>query len=151
MKHLTWRVAFVGAAITALVLVAFLRLTHEGRRPIHSSIEQLSGPLDDSLARLESKRRIAHDVLAGRTSLLAAAGAFRRLDVHGPFWTHKPECFASAASEDEGYCRWVIGWASTEAPNGQADEVIKRLQAELATMVRDGTLHLPDVKGAAPG
>jgi hypothetical protein len=150
MKPLTWRVVFVSAGITALVLAASLRLSREGSRPIQST-EQISDPSVDSLARLETKRRIAHEVLDGRTSLLAAASAFRRLDEHGLPWIHKPECFASAATEDEGYCRWVIGWASTEAPNGQGDEAKNRLQAELAAMLRAGTLHLPDANRPNPG
>jgi hypothetical protein len=150
MKRSTWRVAFIGAGITALVLATSLRLNREGRRPVHST-ELLSDSSVDSLARIETKHRIARDVLAGRTSLLAAAAAFRRLDEQPPAGARGPHFWMAAASTDEAYCRSVIAWASTEAPDGQANEVMKRLKAELATMIRDGTLHLPDAKDAAPG
>jgi len=152
MKSLTWRVTLVGAWITGVALATSLCPTREWKRPVPRCSEIIFGPAVDSLARLETKRRIVRDVLAGRTSLLMGAAEFRRirLSEHAPSWFPRPTCFAGAASKDEGYCRWVIAYASAEAPPERAEDVTKRLQAELAAMIRNGTLHLPDADGANP-
>jgi hypothetical protein len=151
MKKWSGRIAFVGAWATVLALGTSWRLNHDWRRPAPPSSELLCGPIADiadEAPRTEAKSRVIHDLLAGRTSLLAAAAAFRRLDDHPPSWARRPTNFEDAASEDEGYCRVVIVWASFEAPPGRADERMSRIRAELDARLKDGTLRLPDSEGA---
>lgn len=104
----------------------------------------MCGPDYSGIARLETKRRLIGAVIAGRLSLLQAAANFRDADRRGP----RPAVFAlcvfpGAASEEEGYCRSVISWVHVKAPREQAEELTRRLQAELDAHVRDGTLRLP--------
>ena len=56
--------------------------------------------------------------------------------------------YPNAVSEDEIHCLLVIVYVGTEAPPEQAAELTGRLHAELDAMLRDGTLRLPDPKGA---
>jgi hypothetical protein len=150
MKNLTWRVAVVGAWMTALALLASLHLSRQWGRPIPIRGVQLRGPAVELSARLETKSRVARDVVMGRTPLLAAAAVFRRLDDQSPCYAHARNGSVDAPSEAEAYCRSVIGWVATEAPPERADELTKRLQSELDAMIRDGALHLPSAGDAKP-
>jgi hypothetical protein len=153
VKKWSWRISLVGAWATVLALGTSWRLSHEWRRPAPPNGEIICGPIADLAEegpRLKARSRIAHDLLVGRTSLLAAAAAFRRLDDHPSSWARRPIGYEGAASEDEGYCRVVITWASFEAPPGRADERMGRIRAELDARLKDGTLRLPDAEDANP-
>ncbi len=139
----------VGAWLTAVAVAAFPYLSREGRTPTPSPIAEPLGPNLDVAPRVEAKRRIAQGVLAGRTSLLAAAAALRRLDENPPVWLIRPTCLLEGASEDEDYCRFAISWVRRESTAEQVEQVTKRLQVELAGMIRNGTLRLPDAENAA--
>jgi hypothetical protein len=93
-------------------------------------------------ARMSAKRRIAHELIAGRVSLLQAAAAFRDLDERRPRAIIAAAHYPNAASEGEVYCLIVIGYVGAEAPPDRAAELTGRLHAELNGMRRDRTLRL---------
>ena len=99
-------------------------------------------------ARLTAKYHVADEVIAGRTSLLQAAAAFRSFDKRWPRAMDLCSGSPDAAPEAEGYCLKVIGYVAAAAPN-RGSELTLRLHAELDAMLRNGTLHLPDSVDAA--
>ena len=81
---------------------------------------------------MEAKQQIVRELLAGRTSLLAAGAAFRRLDDGAsPRWVRAPQQFPDAASDDEAYCRSVLIFVPATAPIELSKETVDRLQEEL--------------------
>jgi hypothetical protein len=82
---------------------------------------QLCGPNTGLIARMETKRRLAEEVIDGRRTLLEAAAAYRALDAE---WTPCPGIIAPApppgVPEGEYYCRMVIDWVKGEAPRDRA-------------------------------
>ena len=68
------------------------------------------------------------------------------MDEHPPSWLSAPGCCNGADPKDEAYCRAVIFYVRREGPQERADEATSRLEAELDAMLREGTLHLPDVR-----
>jgi len=98
------------------------------------------------LRRLEAKDRIARAVLDGRLSLPEAAQCFRDLDRD---WSDFDIEFFRAsvpgASDAERYCRLTISWVRTCVKNrpDQGKEVLRRLEAELQQLLRDGGLEFP--------
>jgi hypothetical protein len=140
------------ALFTAMVLpVAGVLVYHaRGRLQRSQSLEGQPILLCEScaetkgiLARTRAKARMAHEVIAGRLSLLQAAAAFRDLDERWPRAVNPWAAFPDA-SEDESYCLKVIGYVDTEAPSDRASPLTRRLHVELDAMLRNGTLHLPD-------
>ena len=155
MKVRSWKAAVLGTWLIALA--AGVAFHHSGKRAgpwdqaAAPASVQLCGPPTDLFLqplRMEAKRRIAHDVLVGRTPLLAAAAAFRRMDEPPPSWLRTPGCYNGANSKDEAYCRSVIYYVCREGPRERTDEATSRLEAELDAMLREGTLRLPDVRDA---
>jgi hypothetical protein len=96
------------------------------------------GPDVEGLKRIEAKHQIVRDLLAGRTSLLGAAAAFRRLDeTASPRWVRAPQIFIDAASEEEAYCRSVVAFVRTTE---RSEETADRLQAEFNALLSSGNL-----------
>ena len=150
------RCVMVWAAPAVLAGVIGLRLLYRAQSPPAppSREDVLMSPAPPSAARLESEYRMAQEVAAGRLSLLEAAAGFKALDANPPpgwvFAEREP-----GLSDEEYYCRRVIGFVGGALPPEQADPAIPRLQADLEARRRDGTLHLPDAPAAflppAPG
>jgi hypothetical protein len=95
-------------------------------------------------ARLAGKFRVMADVQAGRLGLLEAAARFRDLNDADPtFDWDLYRAQLPGATDAERHCRNVIEFVDdpTDVHPGQ-DEVVGRLQAELAEHLRDGTLAL---------
>ena len=95
--------------------------------------------------RLEAKRRIAHDLIAQRLTLLQAAERFFDLnEVNPDFYWEGFRDLHPEMSDDERCCRQVITivrWElRAESDNGEA--VVKRLEAELQAHLRRGALRL---------
>jgi hypothetical protein len=132
-----------------LVYHAHVRFNRSPILKASSVVSEADPSLPEIISRIDAKRRVANEVIAGRLSLLQAAAAFRNLDERWPCNVIPWAYFPNAASEDEVYCLLVIGYVRCEAPPERADELTKRLQAELAAMLRDGTLHLPDAEDAS--
>jgi hypothetical protein len=154
MKQWTQR-----ALITAIVLAfAGVLVYHaDGRLLNRPTFEAHSINMSESnaesqaiMARTTAKVRIAHELIAGRLSLLQAAAAFRDLDERWPCAMNPAVFYRNAASEDEVYGLMVIGYVGTEAPPERAAALTGRLHAELDAMRGDGTLRLPDLKAASP-
>jgi hypothetical protein len=109
-----------------------------------------SGVLQRGLA----KGRLAADVAAGRLTLLEAAAGFRELNSRWPpfdwrLWRQFIHGRFSGVSDEEGLCRQVIGCAKStlwQQPE-KAEQVARRLEAELDQHLRHGTLRLPPVAG----
>jgi hypothetical protein len=121
------------------------------RSPIRkeTSVVLEAGPMYSAItSRMAAKRQVANEVIAGRLSLLYAAAAFRHLDERWPHTAMPSIFFPNAASDDEVYCLLVIAYVRAEAPPERAADLGDGLQAELAAMLRDGKLHLPDVRDA---
>ena len=148
MNRWTLSALAAGAIAVGVGLMAY-RLTRAPDAPGHSIVAPASdaSPLEVRAVaeRMQQKRRIADEVIAGRTALLDAAAAFRRLDAG---WPKSPAdirtVFPEAATPEEAYCRSVIQYARTESPRDEADDVARRLEDDLAARLRDGPLHLPE-------
>jgi hypothetical protein len=121
------------------------RCGRSGPLEAHSEILSESSPETKGItAKTAARVRVAHQLIAGRLSLLQAAAAFRDLDERWPRTIIPVFDYPNAASEDEIHCLRVIHYVVTEAPPDRAAELTGRLQAELDAMLRNGTLHLPD-------
>jgi hypothetical protein len=112
--------------------------------------ENLEGQKRAAFHRLEAKRRIAHDLIAQRLTLLQAAELFLDLNELNPdfhwegFRNLHPEM-----SDDERCCRQVIAivrWELLADPD-QGKAVVKRLEAELQAHLRGGALRLRQLHG----
>jgi hypothetical protein len=111
-----------------------------GRQPV------LEARCQAALQRGNRKIQVVEEVIAGRLSLVEAAARFRDL------WREEPPVsvegfrrYYAGASDEERYCRAVIGCSGTMT-TGQPEkdqEVTRRLEAELAELLRSGTLRLP--------
>lgn len=120
--------------------------------PISLSREyQRSHQMDQRLARalnrIDAKRNIVWDVLAGELTLLEAATGFARADATS---LDNSDCLAAfaGASEEEKRCRcvieWVVATAADERSAGEAARLRKQLEAELQEHLdRDGMVKLP--------
>jgi hypothetical protein len=98
------------------------------------------------LRKIKAKDYIAIELIEGRLSLLEAVQRFRGFD--GRRSDLQEELFRKfipGASEEERYCRFVIGWACNvlEVGSAQALEVRRRFEAELEQLSRDGRLNHP--------
>jgi hypothetical protein len=100
-------------------------------------LEQLREVL---VRRTYRRHRVASSLLAGRLSLLEAAGYFRALAQGPPAfdWERFRERWPSA-SDAERHCHEVIGYVCSE----EDVETRARLRAELAEHLRRGPLRLP--------
>jgi hypothetical protein len=81
---------------------------------------------------LESKREVVASVIAGRTSLAAATGEFRRLRERLMAAQDEDGTLRVPEADDEGLARQVIAWvmvATRDDP--RRHEVLDRLEAEL--------------------
>jgi hypothetical protein len=110
----------------------------------HQREEELLARLQRVDVRLAGEIAVADDVRAGRLGLLEAAARFRDLQAADPSfdWDRFREQ-APGATDEERLCRSVIGYVanSPDADPGQAG-LVRRLEAELATHLGDGTLRL---------
>jgi hypothetical protein len=90
--------------------------------------------------RIEIRKRIANEVIAGKMSLLQAAEQYR--DLNEASATFCPEAFHygfSGRNDDERTCRQVISYVKqqfSETPE-KGKATVGRLEQELAALVRD--------------
>jgi hypothetical protein len=99
--------------------------------------------------RLERKERVTRALLAGRLSLLEAAAYFRALNHGSPeFYWEGFRTRIPGATDDERHCNSVIDSAClsvSRRDRARAEEVDRRLRAELAEHLRRGPLCLPEL------
>jgi hypothetical protein len=95
-----------------------------------------------------AKIHVAREVIRGRLGLLEGAAALRALDGYrparlGPLYRDGQ----SGRSEEECYCRTLLGWARGVGPGRGTDAArVAELEAELRERLkRPGPLRLPDV------
>ena len=107
--------------------------------------EQLDEALQAAQGRSMAKAALAQEAAAGRLSLFDAAARFRDLDAgttedYRRGWRH----LAEGASDEERYCRQVIGYA-TLALRDRSDgpDLIGRLRAQLDEALSRRDLRLP--------
>ena len=107
--------------------------------------ERLDADLQAVLRRTTAKDALAREAAGGRLTLLEAAARFRDLDADLPEdyrrgWRH----LAEGASDEERYCRQVIGYA-TMALRDRSDgpALLDRLKAQLDMALSRGDLRLP--------
>jgi hypothetical protein len=112
---------------------------------------QLDEQLDDQIQaageRSAAKNEVAEDVAAGRLTLLEGAARFRDLDASAAeSYRQGWRRLAQGASDDERYCRQVLGYLAAvlrDRPDGGA-AVRGRLEAELQRRLERGELRLPE-------
>jgi hypothetical protein len=108
----------------------------------------LDQTMEETVRRARRKDRVLRALLAGRLSLLEAAGYFRALELGSPpfHW----EQFRSrwpGSSDAERHCHEVIDAAhdlANRAGDPRGKEVCNRLRGELAEHLRRGPLLLPE-------
>jgi hypothetical protein len=96
--------------------------------------------------RIETKHRLAREVIDGRLTLLEAAARFRDLDLEPPpFAQNGLRCRYPGVSDDELHCREVIFFVHAELRDrpGTDAHIMARLEAELKERLGRGDLHLP--------
>ena len=147
MRNSLW-CALTCAAVAVLAAVAIGRRLSDVNRPplARPKASELLLPGEPELvARIEAKHRIAAELIAGRTSLLQAAAAFRDFDGHE---AHRIRAaYPLADSEDEAYCRCVIAYVAAHAPAGEDDDLVCTLEAELYERGHAGTAHFLGPRG----
>jgi hypothetical protein len=107
--------------------------------------EQLDEALQATQRRTVAKAELAQEAAAGRLTLFEAAARFRDLDAgvtedYRCGWRH----LAEGASDEERYCRQVIGYARLalrDRSDGPA--LLDRLRAQLDEALARGDLRLP--------
>jgi hypothetical protein len=101
----------------------------------------------DALLRCQrGKEKAARELIAGRRTLLETAGVFRDLQQAVPSYAWAPFRRAYPGdSDDERFCRCVIRLVATILAEGAVSDaaVVKRLEDELESHRRRGTLRLP--------
>jgi hypothetical protein len=98
--------------------------------------------------RTESRRRVLHEVLAGRETLLGAAASLRAIDTTPADFQLEHPKFFPGSSEDERLCREVIVRVTNEVKAKDPDHAASwraRLEAELQEHLRthNGVVALP--------
>jgi len=92
---------------------------------------------------IEGKKEAIREVLAGQMSLLEAAAHCRELTRSRPDFDERLEqLFRPGRSLEEKYCREVIELVQMLQPE-QAQDVTRRLEAELEDRLLYGMLRLP--------
>ncbi len=97
--------------------------------------------------RAEAKQAVARDVADERLTLLQAAALMRDEDRRAPdFSWEEFRRSHDVASDDERHCLEVIEHVLAILPDNspRAEEVVRRLQAEMREHLDRGTLRLPD-------
>ncbi len=146
------------SVLLCLVLAAEMGRRHEPGRLAKQGAAGQPEPLDETRRQIEaivhrvnSKRHIARELIAGRLTLLQAAGQFRALNQAPPRLHWKEFCAAYPGdSDEERHCREVIAVVTLELENSDSClclAVRARLVAELESHRERGTLRLP----AGPG
>jgi hypothetical protein len=136
---LQWRnTAIFGVWLIALIVVVTVQQRCK-QGQIASALQArgitLVGPDVEGMKRLKDKQQIVNDFLAGRTSLIGAGAAFRRLDDGASSrWIRAPETFPNAASEEEAYCLSVMVYLHRAVPTERSEEIGNRLQSEVNAM-----------------
>jgi hypothetical protein len=101
----------------------------------------LEGEHASSRRRYAERARLIEDVIAGRRTLHAAASALRALFADAPSGERNEyRRLYPAASEEECYCRAVIGHVAVALEDRPevAGSVMARLESELRELMADG-------------
>jgi hypothetical protein len=117
----------------------------DSRAARHEQEARALRAIDDRRAR---KGRIVAALIAGRLTLLEAAGRFRALDRGPPpfYWEEFHAHFAGE-SDEERHCREVLAWVETELADTDPCLLVAthaRLLDELETHLIRGPLRLPE-------
>lgn len=108
---------------------------------------QLSDDLDArlriALYKIDVKRQLTRELLAGRLTLLETAARYRALDrAHAGFVWNAFRRELPGRSDDERHCRMVIAVAEGEVSRKEAPAVVARLTAELDDHLKRGPISL---------
>jgi hypothetical protein len=107
----------------------------------------LDGAGADVLRRLDARQQVADAVIDGRLGLLEAAARFRDLTPADEATRHCLQAVYPGVSDNERFCRAVIGWVRgtvRERAPAEAHRRAARLEAELEGYLRrDGRVALP--------
>jgi hypothetical protein len=109
--------------------------------------ERLDEQIQATQERSAAKNGVTEDVAAGRLTLLEGAARFRDLDASAPEGYRRAwRQLAKGASDDERYCRQVLGYLAAVLRNrpGGGAAVRGRLEAELRRRLERGELRLPE-------
>jgi hypothetical protein len=108
------------------------------------------GELQVFKARMAVKQDVIRELVAGKSTLLEAAGQFHLLDSIPPECIWRPaQVFSSECGEEERCCYAVISWVQAFLENEdpcQSEPVVRQLLAEMESLRQQGGLKLP-----APG
>lgn len=110
------------------------RLSYERERE-----EWLASQQGDALVRVDLKRRLVHDLAAGRRTLAEAVSEFRQLDQERPEFAELMRMRYPGWPGEEGIYRCLLAWAQTE----RLPDLAARLRAELGEPPADPALIPP--------
>jgi hypothetical protein len=100
-----------------------------------------------ALRHVAQRHEVVDRLIGGRLSLLEAAARFRDLTVDSPECLRYLRNRFPGASDEECFCRQVIGWVEIELKDrspADVPRVVGRLEAELQEhRSRDGKVSLP--------
>jgi hypothetical protein len=125
---------------------------HPGRAPDDGdSLETVSNPPDMAANlmmvnwRTTARERIVGALIRDEITMPEAAAYFRRLDRFRIEKRPSSFCYYKGDSDEERVCRQVIQYAALQFPEGpQRDELVARLEYELAEELYGGGVRLPD-------
>ena len=148
MRNSLW-CALTCAAVAVLAAVAIGRRLSDVNRPplARPKASELLLPGEPELvARIEAKHRIAAELIAGRTSLLQAAAAFRDFDgheVHTGSW----RCLPAGRLGRRSILPVRHRLRRRPSPAGEDDDLVCTLEAELYERGHAGTAHFLGPRG----
>jgi hypothetical protein len=95
--------------------------------------------------RIAAREQIAAALIRDEITLPDAAAYFCRLDTCRIGNRPSSFCYYKGDSDEERVCRQVIQYAALQFPEGrQRDEIVARLEYELAEQLCGGGVRLPD-------
>jgi hypothetical protein len=95
--------------------------------------------------RIAAREQIVGALIRDEMTLPEAAACFRRLDRFRVENRPSSFCYYKGDSDEERVCRQVIQYAALQFPEGpQRDELVARLEYELAEELSGGGVRLPD-------
>ena len=138
--------AVLGALTSLLAGLAACQLSRgpDGPRPSAQSVANAEAAAEAQAIteRMERKRRLVEEMVAGRRTLLQTAAGFRDIGAEDNFTIR--QAFPHTASDEEAYCRSILEYVRVVAPPDEAAGLCRDLEDELNGRLRDGTLALPE-------